>query len=136
MQASPELTFLTAVLARLRATSVVNNAVRGRIFDDVPDEGDRKPPWIHAGPMNAQRVEMGCSAAWDLRLRLYVESAAFDRDEAWTIARAAMRALEGQEPPAADGFTDRLTIRQSGDVIDPLAVKSVFFDVATRLIDV
>ncbi|MGY2051683.1 DUF3168 domain-containing protein [Methylobacterium sp. JK268] len=134
MAASPELTFLTTVLALLRAVPAVSGAVAERIYDDVPEEGERAPPWIHAGPMNAQRVELGCAAAWDLRLRLYVESASYDRDEVWTIARAAMRALDGQEPAEAAGFVDRLSVRQSGDVIDPLTVKSVFFDIATRMI--
>ncbi|MFH6782302.1 MULTISPECIES: hypothetical protein [Methylobacterium] len=45
-----------------------------------------------------------------------------------------MRAVEGVEP-AEGGFYDRLSVRQAGDVITPLTVKAVFFDVAAVMLD-
>ena len=46
-----------------------------------------------------------------------------------------MRAVEGFEPLAEAGFCDRLSVRQAGDVISPLTVKAVFFDVAALMLD-
>ena len=50
------------------------------------------------------------------------------------LATAGMRAVEGFEP-AEGGFCDRLSVRQAGDVISPLTVKAVFFDVAALMLD-
>ncbi len=86
------------------------------------------------GPLNATRLEVGGLPAWDLRLRIFIESAAFDRDQAWSLARAGMQAVEGFEP-AEGGFCDRLSVRQAGDVISPLTVKALFFDVAALMLD-
>lgn len=131
---TPELTLRDTVLERLRATSAVSAVVGEKIYDDVPADGEPDLPWIFAGPLNATRLEVGGLPAWDLRLRIFIESAAFDRDQAWSLARAGMRAVEGFEP-AEGGFCDRLSVRQAGDVISPLTVKAVFFDVAAVMLD-
>ncbi|MGE7418783.1 DUF3168 domain-containing protein [Methylobacterium tarhaniae] len=131
---TPELTLRDAVLERLRATPAVSAVVGEKIYDDVPADGEPDLPWIFAGPLNATRLEVGGLPAWDLRLRIFIESAAFDRDQAWSLARAGMRAVEVFEP-AEGGFCDRLSVRQAGDVISPLTVKAVFFDVAAVMLD-
>lgn len=131
---TPELTLRDTVLERLRATPAVSAVVGEKISDDVPADGEPDLPWIFAGPLNATRLEVGGLPAWDLRLRIFIESAAFDRDQAWSLARAAMRAVEDFEPPPEAGFCDRLSVRQAGDVISPLTVKAVFFDISATMI--
>jgi hypothetical protein len=134
---TPELALRDAVLTLLRADPAVIALVGEKIRDDVPSDNEPDdPPWIYMGPINTQRLEMGCGPAWSLKLRVFAESTAFDRDQAWTIARAAIRAVDGAEPPATAGFTDRLTVTQAGDVIAPNTVKTVFFDLAATLVDV
>ncbi|UHC14426.1 DUF3168 domain-containing protein [Methylobacterium currus] len=132
---TPELRLRDAVLDRLRATPAVSDVVGEKVYDDVPADGEPDLPWIFAGPLNATRLEVGGLPAWDLRLRIFIESAAFDRDQAWSLARAAMRAVEGFEP-AEVGFCDRLSVRQAGDVISPLTIKAVFFDVVGLALDI
>lgn len=134
---TPELALRDAVLGLLRASSAVTAIVGHKVRDDVPSDDDPDAlPWLYMGPINTQRLEMGCGPAWQLKMRVFAESSAFDRDQAWILARAAIRAVDGAEPPAASGFTDRLAVSQAGDVIAPNTVKTVFFDITATLIDV
>lgn len=135
---TPEIALRDQVGVLLRASSAVTALVQKKIRDDVPSDAlADKLPWICMGPISVRRVEMGnCLPAWAITLRVLAESSEFNRDEAWTIARAAIRALEGAEPPADLGFTDRLTITNAGDVIDPGKIKTVFLDVSCTLVDV
>lgn len=134
---TPELALRDAVLGLLRGSAAVADLVGGRIRDDVPSDNEPDdPPWLYMGPINTQRLEMGCNPAWSLKLRVFAESTAYDRDQAWTIARAAIRAVDGAEPPLEAGFADRLAVAQAGDVIAPNTIKTVFFDVTATLVDV
>ena len=134
---SPELALRNQVIALLLATPAVVDIVGEKVRDDVPSDDDPdEAPWIYMGPINSQRLEVGGLPAWQTKLRVFAESTAFDRDQAWILARAAIRAVEGAEPPADAGFCDRLTVAQAGDVIAPGTVKTVFFDVAALQVDV
>lgn len=131
--ASAVVALSDAVFALLKADARVAAAVGGpgRIFDVVP--GKVEMPWIYLGPAGTKRLEDGACRGWEIRLRIFVASAGFKRDAAWTIADAIDIALDRQAPvlAAGSGFTlsDDLRMVESGDIIDPDKPRSVFVDV-------
>lgn len=134
---TPEIALRDQVMQLLRAAPAVQALIGQKVFDDVPsDDEAAELPWICMGPISVRRVEMGGNPAWGLTLRVLAESSEFGRGEAWSIARAAIRALDLAEPPEDLGFCDRLTVENAGDVIDPGKIKTVFLDVACVLVDV
>lgn len=134
---TPETALRDTVMELLRASPALQAIIGDKVFDDVPsDDEAAELPWICMGPISVRRMEMGCSPAWAITLRVLAESSEFGRDEAWFIARAAVRAIDGAEPPAELGFCDRITVQSAGDVIDPGKIKTVFADVQCVLVDV
>ncbi|MGX5777469.1 DUF3168 domain-containing protein [Methylorubrum zatmanii] len=127
----PEIALRDAVMALLRADPAVAALVQGKVFDGVPsDDEAAELPWIAMGPIRTLPVDTGCGYAWQVTAKVFAESADFDRTPAWTIARAAIAALAKVQLPAEDGFLDELKINGAGDVTDPGAIKTVWFDVA------
>lgn len=135
---TPETALLKAITERLVDDAGVAALVAGRVFDAVPN--DRKagsqPPYIYVGPMNRQRVPLDCAAVWQVRARVYVVTTTFGRAEGWEVIEAVVQALDGREAPdlalpAPFTFQNRLDVVQAGDVVDPLAPKSMFLDLTT-----
>lgn len=127
----PELALRDAIMELLRASPEVAALVQDKVFDSVPsDDVAAKLPWIAMGPIRTVPVDTGCGYSWQVTAKVFAESADFDRTPAWTIARAAIAALSKVQLPADDGFLDELKINGAGDVIDPGAIKTVWFDVA------
>lgn len=133
---SPEIALQSAVIELLKADAAVAALVGDKVLDEVPaDQAPSLPPLVEIGPINRGRVE-GCGRAVEIRMRLFCTSTAFGRIEAWEIADAVWTALDddperGPPPtlPAPFYIADSLRCIQSGDVIDPLQIKSVFVDV-------
>lgn len=135
---TPELALRNFIGELLREDAAVAAIVGKKVRDDVPSDADAdKLPWICFGPIATRRLETGgCGPAWTVTARVFAESAAFNRDQAWTIARAAIRAVEGQRGPDEAGFCDPLTVSAAGDVVDPGKIKTVFVDVTAMMVDV
>ncbi len=138
---TPELALRNRVADLLRGSAAVTALVGAKIYDDVPSDRDLddpafRLPWICMGPIAVRRMQTGGPPSWWVTLRVLAESDAFNRDQAWTIARAAMRAIEGQRGDEDAGFLDPFETGPAGDVIDPGKVKTVFFDVTALLADV
>ena len=133
---APVLALRDAVIARLLASPDVAALVQGKVRDDVPsdDEADNLP-WICMGPARLTPLDMGCSTAWTVSLKVFAESNAFDRDQAWAIARAAIRVLDKAEISGDPRFCDALKVTGAGDVMDPGQIKTVWFDVSTVMVD-
>jgi hypothetical protein len=112
-------------------------------FDDVPREV--KPPYVAVGPAGfiPQRYSCGDGLSVVVRLRLYVYSVAAGREEAWNIAWAAMNgldqfsrtkaALPAMTLPAGWAFEAFPQVTQTGDVINPIDPKCVFFDLDMQI---
>ncbi|GBU17220.1 MULTISPECIES: DUF3168 domain-containing protein [Methylobacterium] len=134
---TPELALRNQIGMLLRASPAVTALVGKKIRDDVPSDKEAdKLPWLCMGPISVRRIETGDAPAWSISLRVLAESAGFNRDEVWQIARAAMRAIDRAEPPEELGFVDRIAVQSANDVIDPGAIKTVAIDVSCTLIDV
>lgn len=126
----PEIALRDAIMELLRAAPEVAALVQDKVFDGVPSDDDAAElPWIAMGPIRTLPVDTGCGYAWQVTAKVFAESADFDRTPAWTIARAAIGALAKVQLPAEDGFLDELKMNGAGDVIDPGAIKTVWFDV-------
>lgn len=126
----PEIALRDAIMELLRAAPEVAALVQDKVFDGVPsDDGAAELPWIAMGPIRTLPVDTGCGYAWQVTAKVFAESADFDRTPAWTIARAAIGALAKVQLAADDGFLDEFKINGAGDVIDPGAIKTVWFDV-------
>lgn len=133
---SNELALRDAVGAILRATPAVQALVGAKIRDDVPsDEHADKLPWICMGPITTRTLDTGFTPGWAVTLRVLAESNAFNRDQAWMIARAARKALHGAELPLEQGFYAPLSVTQCGDVVAPGEIKTVFVDVTCVVAD-
>lgn len=135
---TPELAFQEAIAAMLIADPVVNGLVNGQVFDEVPNEGAAQPPYIYLGPMNRRRVPLDCGQVWTVTARLYAISVEFGRQEAWNTIEAIVQALDMKDAPdlvvaAPYSIQQPIQITQAGDVVDPLAPKSVFVDLSTTI---
>ncbi|KQQ31502.1 hypothetical protein ASF53_02040 [Methylobacterium sp. Leaf123] len=127
----PELALRDGVMELLRASPEVAALVQDKVFDGVPSDNDAAElPWIAMGPISSRPVDAGEAYGWIVTLKVFAESADFDRTPAWTIARAAIAAVAKVQLPDGDVFLDELKINGAGDVIDPGAIKTVWFDVA------
>ncbi|KQP34302.1 hypothetical protein ASF27_01705 [Methylobacterium sp. Leaf102] len=127
-----------AITDVLTANANVAARVGGRIFDEVPNDGTVAPPYVYLGPINRRRVPHDCAQIWTITARLYVISAEFGRQEAWDAIEAVVQALDGADAPdlefaAPFSIQEPLRVTQAGDVIDPLALKSVFLDLTTTI---
>ncbi|MCJ2132452.1 DUF3168 domain-containing protein [Methylobacterium sp. E-045] len=133
---TPELAFQKAIADLLIADPDVNALVNGQVFDEVPNDGEATPPYIYLGPMNRRRVQMDCGQVWTITARLYAISVEFGRGQAWETIEAIVQALDMKEAPdvtltAPFSIQQPIQITQGGDVVDPLAPKSVFVDLST-----
>ena len=133
---TPETALLKAVVATLKGAAGVSALVGARVYDDVPDDrgnAERAAPYVYVGPINRSRIETGCDAQWNMRLRVYAISVAFGRLQAWDVANAASEALEGQLLTLDQPFHcgDIVRVVQAGDVIEPSNPKATFIDIAT-----
>lgn len=134
---TPETALLDAVTAALLATAGVTGLVGQKVFDQVPDDKQApRPPYLYVGPINRTRVTEVCDGgAWALRARLYAVSTGFGRKQAWEMADAVARALDGQELDLPDPFTavDPVRVTQAGDVLTPASPKAIFVDIAVTI---
>jgi hypothetical protein len=122
--------FRELVIAVLRGNAEVVSLVENRSYDQPPDRTE--PPYIYLGPINRQRLEIGCGSAATLRMRIYAVSIEFGREGAWKVADAIWDALDGAEPAPDQNNPFRLQgafeVLQAGDVLEPLSPKSAFVD--------
>lgn len=132
----------SALLDHLKAATA-GGPLADKIFDEVPrdDQGGATSvdaPFLYLGPVGWQRLEGGDGPGFTVRLRLYVVSTAFGREESWDLAEAVRAALERVE------LNDRLAalgghahtgfrVMSCGDVVTPLDPKQVFLELATEL---
>ncbi|ACL56991.1 DUF3168 domain-containing protein [Methylobacterium nodulans] len=137
---TPETALLGEVRRLLKADAGVTALVAGKVFDAVPN--DRRPgqeaPYIYAGPINRQRVYLECGTAWQIRMRIYAVTTTSGRDQGWEVIEAIVQALDGKDAdvvtiPAPFSLQNRLDVTQAGDVVDPLAPKSMFVDLTTTI---
>lgn len=137
---TPELALMGALTAILKADAAVTAVAGKRIYDEVPAgrSAQDKPPYIYVGPMRRQRVALDCAQIWTVQARIYVVSTEFGRRESWNLVEAVVQALDRKEAPAVAipapfSLQQPLQIVQAGDVVDPLAPKSVFLDLSTTI---
>lgn len=132
---TPEIALRDAVIAQLLASPAIAELVGEKVYDSVPSDNEAAElPWICMGPITTRPIDMGCNSAWSVSMKVFAESSAFDRFQAWQIARAAIRVLNKVSPPV-DGLLDELKITGAGDVQDPGEIKTVWFDVTTMFAD-
>lgn len=130
---SPTIALRNAVRPVLLGTNAISLLIADRLHDRVPAGQDKAVfPYGAFGPMRMDRAEVGCWAnGWQVKLRLYAASNAYERDEAWEIAQTITLALEGTRPVLAGHYqlADDLRVGMIGDAIDVAAPRAVFFDV-------
>ncbi len=130
--------FKDALIDYLLAQSAVAAIVGERIYDEAPqdapgDPADADYPYVYLGPIGAQRIENVSDPEWMIRIRVYVASNAFGRNEAWALLAALYTALEGATLTLPSGMfmSPPIWILQGGDVIDPINPKMAFLDLTT-----
>lgn len=134
MSLPPTLSLRDAILARIKLIPAIVAVCGPRVFPVVPTKGPLAAlPHVTCGPALRQRGENGADPLGMLRLRLFVCSDEPRPDEAWTLAHAIERALEGEQPEIGGGYRliDVLRIQQIGDVLDRAGPSEVFIDIAT-----
>lgn len=135
---SPILALRDAIQAALKAAPEFTAIATGkRIYDEIPS-GAGKPaaPYAYIGPMRQQQLPNECGQFWTVQARLYAVSTGFGRDTGWNLIDVMTQALHLREQdtmPLAAPFRLQkpIEVTQAGDVIDPLAAKSVFLDLTT-----
>lgn len=131
---SPTIELRDAVIPLVKADSGFQLIAADRIYDRVPSgTGSEKPtyPFAGFGPMRKDRAEVGHWApGWQLKLRLYTASTAYERDQAWTLAETVAGILEGTRPVLAGphALSDDLRIAMMGDAIETGHPRAVFLD--------
>ena len=140
---TPELALRDALFALLKADPAVSGFVAGRIYDEVPADSQGRTKrgleaYLYLGPMNRQRIRQDCAQIWTIRARLYAISDAFGRSQAWDIIEAVVQAVDDKgeadfDLPEPFAISENLHVTQAGDVVDPLAPKSVFVDLTTTI---
>ncbi len=141
---TPELALRDVLIALLKADPAVAAFVGDRIDDEVPSDAQGRtarglPAYIYLGPMSRQRIRQDCAQIWTMRARLYAISDEWGRSQAWDIVEAVVQALDDKGEadfvlPAPFVISENLHVTQAGDVVDPLAPKSVFVDLTTTII--
>ncbi len=141
---TPELALRDVLIALLKADPAVAAFVGDRIDDEVPSDAQGRtarglPAYIYLGPMSRQRIRQDCAQIWTMRARLYAISDEWGRSQAWDIVEAVVQALDDKGEhdfvlPAPFVISENLHVTQAGDVVDPLAPRSVFVDLITTII--
>ena len=123
-----------AIIDLLRTAPALAELTAGRVYDEAPGDQDRPdPPYAYVAAVNKTRHELGCGAGWNVRMRFYVIGTDFGRVKLWKIIEIMTRLLDEFEPILDGPFRthDRITVSQSGDVIEPTNPKSAFIDLVT-----
>ena len=130
-----------ALVAWLRADSVVAALVGERVFDEVPADGrlPQDAAYLRVESIESRRDPSGDGRCRPLlhaiTLRLVAATPDFGAKRCWTLAAAARAALDFAEPPlpAPYALQTPLEVVRLADVRSPIAPKIVLLTVQTAV---
>jgi len=119
MMASPRYQLQKAIVQRLKADGQVSGFVQGRIYDDVPADGEVEFPYISIGAVAIRSRQADCFDLVEVTFQLDVWSRASGMEELSEIAEAVRAALHDADLQLESHLLVYLNHEQTHELYDP-----------------